>query len=425
VGGIAVSGQPSNAELIQAYLGDWPVDRAIHTRNRHQHRVQRFAKFIKGVHLLDATTGDIDAWLDSLAASDDTRRFYGASLDNFYEWATGHRHMAQNPARHLRVWRRARRWSAPTMGRLPDPSPELTLQETVDAYVWDRYARGEVTARTQRAFADRLQTLLSSFGPERPMIELDRRTIADWQRSIGSWAPASRRSTFSTVRVFCQWATLEKYLPADPTIGFARIREPRRVPRALSAESIGRLLAECGDDLRDRAMVQLQVGLGLRCIEVANLEVADYDPAALSLLVRGKGGHERLLPIPSTVAKALDAYLDQYGRMHGPLIRTRSGRRRGGVEGHLGSHVVSERVGELMARAGLKRSPYDGVSAHALRHSCASDVLDRCGNVRVVQGILGHQSLATTEIYLRRASLDQMRAALEGRDYEDSKEAIQ
>ena len=70
-----------------------------------------------------------------------------------------------------------------------------------------------------------------------------------------------------------------------------------------------------------------------------------------------------------------------------------------------------------MRRAGVKRGNYDGVSGHALRHTAASDVLDRCGDLRQVQQMLGHSSLATTAIYLRRADAGQIRAAMEGRDY--------
>ena len=70
-----------------------------------------------------------------------------------------------------------------------------------------------------------------------------------------------------------------------------------------------------------------------------------------------------------------------------------------------------------MAAAGLKNRPRDGVSAHALRHTAASDVMDRCHELRTVQAMLGHASIAATEIYLRRANLGQLREAMEGRDY--------
>ena len=77
----------------------------------------------------------------------------------------------------------------------------------------------------------------------------------------------------------------------------------------------------------------------------------------------------------------------------------------------------SKRMTALFWEAGLKKANYDGRSAHALRHTAASDVLDRCKNVRTVQAMLGHASIATTQIYLRRANLDQLREAMSGRDY--------
>jgi site-specific recombinase XerC len=117
------------------------------------------------------------------------------------------------------------------------------------------------------------------------------------------------------------------------------------------------------------------------------------------LRVRGKADHERELPVPTDVALLLHAHLG--GRDHGPLLG-------------MGAALISRRVSGWMDAAGLKARPYDGVSAHALRHTMASDMLDRCGNVRTVQAALGHQSLATTQRYLRPASLEQLRAAMGG-----------
>lgn len=160
-------------------------------------------------------------------------------------------------------------------------------------------------------------------------------------------------------------------------------------------------------------MLWLMVGMGLRCVEVSRADVADFDPAACTLLVRGKAGHERVLPVPVDIAALVVGYLDEVGWQAGPLVRPLSGQHR-----RVSEHTLSRRVADIMREALVKRRPHDGVSAHALRHTAASDVLDRCHDVRVVQQMLGHQSLATTQIYLRRASLDQLREAMEGRTYQ-------
>lgn len=83
----------------------------------------------------------------------------------------------------------------------------------------------------------------------------------------------------------------------------------------------------------------------------------------------------------------------------------------------LDRHNLSALLTKLMVDAGIKGAGRDGISAHALRHTAASDALDRCHDVRTIQAMLGHSSLATTQIYLRRANLDQMREAMGGRYY--------
>jgi integrase/recombinase XerD len=133
-----------------------------------------------------------------------------------------------------------------------------------------------------------------------------------------------------------------------------------------------------------------------------------------TLLVKGKGAHERVLPVPAPAAAAIGDYRDSVGWRAGPLVcDLHSGRR------SISAPAVARIIGDLMRRTGVKVAAGDGVTAHALRHTAASDVLDRCGNVRTVQRMLGHASLATTQIYLRRASLGQLREAMDGRDYED------
>lgn len=89
--------------------------------------------------------------------------------------------------------------------------------------------------------------------------------------------------------------------------------------------------------------------------------------------------------------------------------------------GRTGDTLHPEHVGRVMTetmwRSGVKNARYDGRSGHALRHTAASDVLDRCGDLRVVQELLGHEDLSTTAIYLRRVSAERMREAVEGRSY--------
>jgi integrase len=137
--------------------------------------------------------------------------------------------------------------------------------------------------------------------------------------------------------------------------------------------------------------------------------VEDVDEYAATMLIHGKGGHERMVCIPFELAPILSHWLDARTRVPGPLVT--------GRWGGLQASTISTMVSRGMAETGVKVGPRDGRSAHALRHTAASDVLDHGGNLRVVQQMLGHAHIGSTEIYLRRARLEDLRVAMDGRTY--------
>jgi len=241
--------------------------------------------------------------------------------------------------------------------------------------------------------------------------QITARHIDHWMESRRHLSPATRRACFSQVRCFCRWLVRRGYLASDPTIDVPAPKVPRSVPRALQEDAVAALLDVC-PDTRALAIVWCMVGLGMRCVEVSRLQVADWDRQRSVITACGKGSHERVLPVPPEVASALSDYLTDYPARSGPLIRSYKRPAQG-----LLADTLSGMVSEWMRAALIKRIPRDGVSAHALRATAASDVLDTCGDLRVVQEMLGHQSLAPTSIYLRRAGLGQMRTAMEGRHY--------
>jgi site-specific recombinase XerC len=270
----------------------------------------------------------------------------------------------------------------------------MLLSDAIAAYTTDRHARGEISAATARQLGWRLG-LLSRACPGLDVAELSRGHILEWQRQIGWQRPATRRGYLSTVRTFCGWAIDTELLTVDPTARLAPVREPRGEPRCLSAGRVARLQMILPDD-RARLIVALMHQLGLRCVEVARLTVADWDPYAAELRLVGKGGHVRYGQVLDDLAVMLERRCA--GRT-GPIVGVTAGR-------------ISILVSRWMDTAGIKGGRYDGVSAHALRHTSASNLLDGCGNVRLVQEFLGHASLATTERYLRRHSRAEIRAAM-------------
>src|SRR5690606_5624659 len=147
-------------------------------------------------------------------------------------------------------------------------------------------------------------------------------------------------------------------------------------------------------------LVLLMFDAGCRCVEVSRLDVDDIDRETSTVRLRGKGGHERDVPIsPATVA-AVDRYLLAAGHHAGPLVRTEDGR-----SARLGPERISGLVGRMFRAAGVKVRPYDGRSAHGLRAAAASDVFAGCQDPQIVQQFLGHADMQSLGRYLRRADL--------------------
>lgn len=185
----------------------------------------------------------------------------------------------------------------------------------------------------------------------------------------------------------------------------------RAVPRQLSSGEIARLLDAC-EDARDTLCLVLMLQLGLRCCEVANLAWEDVDENRRTVLVHGKGGHERLLPLVDEAVRVLDAY--QYATRvvrSGHVVRSLQVDGRG-----VQPQTVSRLMSRLFARAGVRHVPRDGKSAHACRHTAAGDLLRAGAQLRDVQQILGHQSLATTQVYLP-TNVQPLADVMEGRSY--------
>ena len=305
-------------------------------------------------------------------------------------------------------------------GPLPGPG-ELSVGELAAKYLAGRVQRGELQANSARVAEVRIGSLVARCGHLSPSA-LSRPMLQRWQATIGLvLSTSARRHYIGEVKRFTAWLLVEELIASDPAASLVVPREPRRVPRALPRNDVTTLLASLPEPLpSDRGSgweataIALMVGCGLRCVEVSRLDLADFDEWERTLTVHGKGGHERVLPVPAKTAEVLEAYVTRRGSVAGPLFKATGSKTL--PDGRLSPAWISKRTGRMMAQAGVHRHG-DGRTAHALRHTAASDVLDRCKDVRVVQEMLGHQSLATTQIYLRRADLDTLRKAMSGRDY--------
>lgn len=286
----------------------------------------------------------------------------------------------------------------------------LTLTAPIDRYLEQRLNQATLTPDTIRNQRCALYGFAETFG-RRPIERLSRSDVDRYLETLGHLAPATRRSRLSTARTFCRWLVLQRIIRKDPTVGIPAIRQPRSIPRALPDEAVARVFASL-PDARAHAITAMMIYLGLRCCEVARAELADYDRGSGTLTIRGKGGHQRILPVPVECARILHRYLDAHPSLGGPLIRSKRNPSAG-----LASDTISGLVSGWMSEAGIKQRPRDGVSAHAARHTAASAVLDQCKDVTIVQRLLGHAHLSTSAVYLRRAGLDSLREAMSGRSY--------
>ena len=204
--------------------------------------------------------------------------------------------------------------------------------------------------------------------------------------------------TLSAVRSFHRFLVRDGVTDRDPAAQVAQPRLPRSLPRPLPVEDVRRLL-EAPDGgsttgVRDRAILELLYGSGLRISELTGMDVDDLDLEEGSLRVLGKGGKEREVPLGSFGREAVGAYLTR-GR---PALATAASRgalflnARGG---RLSRQSCARLLSRYVRLAGIDRR----VTLHTLRHSFATHLLEGGADVRVVQELLGHASVATTQIY--------------------------
>lgn len=283
------------------------------------------------------------------------------------------------------------------------------LKAHAHRYVLGRYRRGEIAAPTRDAITYSLSTLCDSFG-NRPPSSLGRKAVDRWLETLADRAPATRRNYLSRGRAFARYLMAEGIIARDPFAHVPAIREPRREPVTLTRTQVEQL-HQALPDLRARLIVEMMDGLGARCCEMANLHVEDYDASKARVVLRGKAGHERLVTLPAATQAMLEQYLDSYGIGTGPLIRNRNDPAAG-----LKAATFSHYLRNWMWAAGVKRRALDGRSAHALRRTCGSELMEATGDVRVVQAVLGHARIETTaRFYLRTVALTRMAEAMAAR----------
>lgn len=218
--------------------------------------------------------------------------------------------------------------------------------------------------------------------------------------SMGLKASSNAR-ILAAVRGFHKFLVLENLRADDPTAQLPPLKLPKRLPKSLSQEQVLALLGASGpepDDesadlirLRDRAILELMYSTGTRVSEVVALDLDEINDTGL-LRVRGKGSKERIVPVGSYAAKSLSAYLVRTR----PMLAALKGDRALFLNKQ-GGRLSRQSIWEIIQRSG--QSCGVAVSPHSLRHSFATHLIEGGADVRVVQELLGHSSVATTQIY--------------------------
>lgn len=267
------------------------------------------------------------------------------------------------------------------------------------------------SVHTRRAYCRDVLQFATHFGVERTPQEVSIENLREFLGELHSVRhPATLSRKLSSLRAFFQFLRREKDQPLDPTRGLPAPKIPKRLPRPLAVDDCEALLnfdraapspsdenrAEFSRWLRDRAIVELLYGAGVRVSELTTLDIENLNLARSEVRVFGKGSKERIVPLPSLVCEVLREYLASLVRPSETGALFRALRARKGEEPRRLSPRDIARILEARARAaGL----IEHVHPHRLRHSYATHLLDMGADLREIQELLGHATLSTTQRY--------------------------
>ncbi|MFM8896038.1 MAG: tyrosine recombinase XerC [Actinomycetales bacterium] len=292
-----------------------------------------------------------------------------------------------------------------------EPLPAV-LREALEGFATHiRDERGR-SPHTVRAYLGDVRALLVF------LAQSDRADLADLQLAdLRAWlaglhaagqSRASLARRAAAARAFTSWCARRGLIASDPGSRLAGGQVPRRLPTVLDPEQAAAVMSAAGADdgpvaVRDRCLLELLYGTGIRVGELCALDLSDVDLSRHTLRVLGKGNKERVVPFGIPAARAVTDWLDTRDALTGPhsgwaLLLGVQGRR-------IDPRTVRTIVGRATVGAGVPR-----LAPHGLRHSAATHVLQGGADLRAVQEFLGHASLATTQRYTH-VSAERLRQA--------------
>ena len=288
----------------------------------------------------------------------------------------------------------------------PSPVPPLPL-EAEEFLTWLAVERGRA-ANTLSAYRRDLGAYWGWLHRQRlglATVSTDELLAYVAELRDGDRAPASVARSLVAVRTMHRFLAAEGLVATDPAADVDPPSVPSGLPKPLSEAQVGALLDAVEGDVplarRDRAMLEVLYGTGLRISELVGLSLADLDLESSLLRAFGKGSKERVVPVGRPARASLLAWLGPGGR---PEVEPAQWARRGDEE----AVFLNRRGGRLSRQAAWKivRRYGDAVglvdlSPHVLRHSCATHMVDHGADIRAVQELLGHASITTTQMYTK------------------------
>ncbi|MCA2441767.1 MULTISPECIES: tyrosine recombinase XerC, partial [Vibrio] len=256
-----------------------------------------------------------------------------------------------------------------------------------------------LSLHTQRNYKQQLETMAQ---------HLAEMGLKDWSQVDAGWVrqlagkgmregmkASSLATRLSSLRSFFDFLILRGEMSANPAKGVSAPRKKRPLPKNLDVDEVNQLLEVNEDDplaIRDRAMMELMYGAGLRLAELVSVDVRDVQLRSGELRVIGKGDKERKVPFSGMATEWVGKWLRVRGDLAAPgepaLFVSK-----------LGTRISHRSVQKRMAEWGQKQSVASHISPHKLRHSFATHMLEPSNNLRAVQELLGHENISTTQIY--------------------------
>lgn len=269
-------------------------------------------------------------------------------------------------------------------------------KDLLSAYASFLFIERGVSDQTREAYLRDIRQFLDWFGKEPG--DTDEKDLHDYVKAMSGLSPHTIARRISSLRSFFRFLVSQELIEHDPSIDLETPKLPKRLPVVLSIPEVERIIKQASGGgplaLRDRAILEVLYGCGLRISELVGLKIGDLSLKECFLRVIGKGDKERLIPVGKKASSAVDHWLrngrSAVARGANPYLFLNH---RGRKLSRMGAWKI---IRKYVVSSGIKKR----VTPHTFRHTFATHLLEGGANLRAVQEMLGHVDIATTQIYL-------------------------